>query len=416
MKVKSVLIISSLLLFVILFNSCEDSTVNVSGTATVSGTVRGFMNFPLDNAKITIKDKSVYTSADGKFSISNVSMPCDIYVKDSARKYEIIYKNVSADNFVINLPVFINQNLMVDYNLIVHYPTLPPEQKGKLLFMDDEKDISGFGEIPGSNVNFQAMPNQSFKGKVFLITYTKDVNQHINDYKFFATKSDVTITSGTPIEITFSQTDLINVEEDNLSFVLNPPQGSASVYSAYIINFFNRKMSGYVQYVAVETYTTNNVPLLMPKNLPVEFTPAFFMSSAGTNGIVNQMTVLPRTGTNVQINMASSPSVLTPEDNAMNVDLNTIFSFQKQSTSNVLIYSIRDSVNGISYNYCTSENNITLSMLSPMLTSLTPNRKYNYSIDQVGVGSKNVSEYLLDGRAVQYNEAYSNLRRFTTKP
>ncbi len=53
-------------------------------------------------------------------------------------------------------------------------------------------------------------------------------------------------------------------------------------------------MSSYLNYTAVEMYHTNNVPLLMPKNLPVEFTPALFMSSAGTNGIVNQMTVLPK--------------------------------------------------------------------------------------------------------------------------
>ncbi len=109
--------------------------------------------------------------------------------------------------------------------------------------MDDEKDITGIGEIPGSNISFDAPSNLSFKGKVFLITYTKDVNQHINDFKYFATKSDVTITSGTPTEITFTQSDLLNVEEDNLSFVLNPPQGSSSVYSAFILNFYNRRMS-----------------------------------------------------------------------------------------------------------------------------------------------------------------------------
>ncbi len=100
------------------------------------------------------------------------------------------------------------------------------------------------------------------------------------------------------------------------------------------------------------------------------------------------------------------------------MDLNTAFSFQKHSSSNVLIYSIADTVsgNGISYNFCTSENNITLSMLSPMLTSLAPNRRYNYSIEQVGVGANNVDEFLREGRAVQYNKANCNLRRFTSKP
>ncbi len=152
-------------------------------------------------------------------------MPCDVYVKDSARKYEIIYKNVNTESFILNLPVWINQGSLVNYNLIVNYPTLPPNQQGRLLFMDDEKDITGYGDIPGSYIYLDAPPNLSFKGKVFLLTYTKDVNQHINDFIYFATKSDVTITSGTPTEITFTQSDLLNVEEDNLSFVLNPPAG-----------------------------------------------------------------------------------------------------------------------------------------------------------------------------------------------
>jgi hypothetical protein len=416
MKVKSIFALTALLLFVVLFNSCEDSTVRVLNSSTVSGTVRGILNLPLDNVKITIKDVSVSTSLDGKFTLPNVSMPCDIYLKDSIRKYEVLYKNVSTNNLMINLPIMWEITSLINYNLIVHHPALPPEQKGIILFMDDEKDIVGTGEIPGSNLSFMAKPGLSFKGKVFFLTYTKDNFQHINDYKYFAMKSDVSITTGNANEITFTQSDLLNVEEDSLSFVLNLPQGTSSSYAAYMLNFFNRKMSGFVQSMSLDTYSANNISLLMPNNLPVDFTPVLYLSSVNTNGIANQMKIIPKTGTNVQINLPSSPAVISPEDNAMNVDLSTVFSFQKQPISNVLIFSIMDTVTGISYNLCTNENNITLSLLSPMLTGLASNRRYNYSIEQVGVGSNNVGEFLRDGREIQYNSAKCNLRRFTSKP
>ena len=169
MKVKSVLVLVSLLLFVILFNSCRNSSVDIPGTTTVSGTVRGNWNYPLDNVKITINSNYVITSANGMFSLDNVSLPCDIYVKDSTRKYEIIYKNVNTSSLVLNLPVMLDQNSFVNYSLNVHYPALTPSQKGKIYFIDDEKDILGIQEnIEVNTISFNAPPNLVLKGRVLL--------------------------------------------------------------------------------------------------------------------------------------------------------------------------------------------------------------------------------------------------------
>jgi hypothetical protein len=414
MKVKNVLVVASLFLIVILFNSCDDSGVYLSSATNVSGKIRGLLNLPLDNVKITINNKSVITSADGKFSFDIVTLPCDIYVKDSARKYEIIYKSVNTSSLTLNLPVMNNQGL-VDYSLGVHYPALPTNTKGRMFFMDAENDICCAQDLTVTNIFIQAPPNLVLKGKVFLITYTVDNNLLVNEYKYFATKSDVTINPGFVTDITFTQADLLPVTADSVSIVLNPPPGNPPTYSAFILNFFNRRFSYYIQFFALATNTTNELLLYIPKNLPVEFTPSLFMLSNGESGNSQQISIIPKTGINIPINISSPPTILAPADYAVNVDLNTVFSFQKQPISNVAIYTLMDSISNVSYNLCTTENSITLSELSQML-SLSPNRNYSYYLTQVGVNVTNVGELLSAGKSIQSFSGSTFVRHFTTKP
>ncbi|MCX6162359.1 MAG: hypothetical protein NTV87_13635 [Ignavibacteriae bacterium] len=418
MKAESVLVLVLLLFSVTIFNSCgSNSPVYPPGTVSVSGLVRGLLNIPLDNVKITIKDKSFTTLSDGKFSFDNVTSPYDIYIKDSVRQYEAIYKNVNTDNLVINLPIFISQGL-AEYNISVHYPAITPQPKGKLYFMDDEKDFAGIKDIGASvtDISVNAPPNLTLTGKIFFLSYTTDPNEHVNDYKYFASKNNVTVVSGATTEVTFLQEEMIPADEETVTCVINQPQGNNFSTSWFFLNFYNKRISYYASSMAIETYSTNNISVLMPKNLPVEFTPTLLTASDGTYGNSQQTNILPKTGTNVQINISPAPYVLTPEDYATNVDLSTVFSFQKQSISNILFFSMWDTVSNISYNLCTSDNSITLSMLSPILTNLSPNRSYPYSIEQAGVNILTVGEFLRDRNTIQSFRGNGILRHFTSKP
>jgi hypothetical protein len=417
MKVRSILIPAILFSFVLLFNSCEDSTVGtLGGTTNVSGIVRGLMNYPLNNVVVTIQNKNYTTQSDGKFSFQGITLPYDIIVKDSVSKYQMLYKDVTGSELYLNLPLFKNQGL-ADYNLVVHYPASVQPQTGKLYFMDDTYDVAGIKDIEiSNNIYINAPANLVLNGKVCLLSYIKGINQRIDDYRYFAIKPNVTIVSGSTAEVTFLQEDLRAVEEDTVSYLLTQPQGSNGLFSGFTLNFFNRKTSYYLSYQALEIFdNTNNVRVLMPKNLTVEFTPTLYSSTNSNFGFVNQNIILQKTGTNIPINLAGLPSVTAPEDNATNVDLNTAFNFQKQSISNVLVFTIRDTASNASYSLCTSANSIQLSQLSQLITFL-PNTRYVYQIEQVGVSANNVGEYLTRGRNIPTYSGITQYRRFTTKP
>jgi hypothetical protein len=174
-------------------------------------------------------------------------------------------------------------------------------------------------------------------------------------------------------------------------------------------------MSYFGLYESFETFSTSYISFKIPKNLPVDFKPTLFSSVTGTYGSSQQMTVLPKTGSNVSITLSAAPVLLLPEDNATNVDLNTAFTFTKQPMSNVVIFTLRDTVSNKSYNLCTSGKSITLSELSPLL-EIAKDRKYSYTIEQVGVNTNSIDEYLRSGRNVPTFSGTAAPRFFKTKP
>jgi hypothetical protein len=246
MKVRSIFIPVFLSLFAILFYSCEDSSVGTTSNATVSGTVRGALSYPLSNVTVSTQGKSTLTATNGKFSIANVSLPCDLYVSDTLHKYQVLYKNVnSSADLTIGLPVFLNDGL-VTYSFVVSLPPSTPPHVGKVFFMDDESNVMGVQDMESSNnIYFSAPANVPMKGKIYVITYTRNPAMHITDFKYFASKSDVTLVPGTNPGITFSQSDLLPVTEDTLSCIETPPSGNQGVMLIYNLNFYNKRMSSY---------------------------------------------------------------------------------------------------------------------------------------------------------------------------
>ncbi|MFZ4591276.1 MAG: hypothetical protein ACOYN6_09780 [Ignavibacteria bacterium] len=416
MKVRSIFIPVFLSLFAILFYSCEDSSVSNNSNATVSGTVRGSFNYPLSNVTVSTQGKSTLTAVNGKFSISNVSLPCDLYVSDTLHKYQILYKNVnSSSDLTIGLPVNLNDGL-VSYNLIVHLPPATPPHIGKVFFMDDESNIMGVQDLGPFNISFSAPANVPMKGKVYVITYTRNPAMHITDFKYFASKSDVSLVSGSNTEITFGQSELLPVTEDTVNYIVTLPSGSLGGYYAYMLNFYNKRMSYYANFLALETFQMpGSISMVIPNNLPIDFTPSLFSVSLGAFGTANQMYALPKTGTNVPVNLSSVPTVISPQDYALNVDANTTFSFQKQPISNVITYTLTDSTSGQKYAICTTDNSITLSQMSQML-SLSPSKLYSYDINQVGVNITTVGDLLTSGRTPASFSGTPPTRYFTTKP
>jgi len=419
MKVRSILVLAILFASAIGFYSCEDSHPLINNQKTnVQGYVRGYFSFPIANAKITINNTTVMTDINGGFNFGNVQTPYDIYVNDSSHNYQTIYKEVCTSSPYIYSSVMLTQGLG-DYAINVHGPVFPTRQKARVSFIDDDKDILGTVEEPVSNsynIFVNAPSGLTLKGRVILITYTVDYSGVLTDFKYFAIKNNVLLSQGTATEVTFSQSDLDTVSSTLRNCTVNVPQGSSVVISNYLLNFSNHKYSNYLNYASFGNYNVSNFNILIPNNLPISFTPQLYVfnSQITSGGDIRGMYNLPNS--NVTIDMPPSPTITAPVNEANNVDVNTVFSFQKQSISNIVIFALNDSASGKNYRLCTKENSITLGMLSQMVT-LKPNTRYSYTIIQVGTdGCATVGTFLENGRNANYFSGTSEMRFFTTKP
>jgi len=416
MKVKSVVISLLLSLFVVILNSCDNSNpLLLPGGIDLQFLVRGFFNYPLTGSKIKINGTTYSPDSDGMFYARHIICPYDLYLYDSASSFYALYKDLRISSGVMNLPLFANQ--LVDYDITVNYPTLPSEQKGKLYYIDYSKDIMAIQNIEtSSNIHFSAPAGLNLKGRVILITYTKDGNGHIYDYKYFAMKQDVPLSPGTN-EVVFVQSDLSTVDEYTVNCTLNLPQGNTSVYADYQLNFdYGRRVSGYSTLMSLENFTTNTFSVVIPTNLPhTSSIPAILYVADGTNGDSRGVSYLPDNASSTTINIPSAPGITSPPDNAVNVDTNTIFSIDKNTFTNVIAFTLYDTAAGRRYSLYTTESSLKLSMFSSMVT-LTPGRRYTYSVEQVGVYCENAGDFLRQGQYGQYFTGTATGRSFTTKP
>lgn len=415
MKVKSILV-PVLLLTIILFNSCKESPVtDISNGIDLQIQTRGRLNYPITDVNVSVNGKNYTPDANGWSFPRSVNYPYDILVKGIHSGYEILYKDVNISGGILNLPLYAIMGL-ADYNITVHLPSILNGQKGKLIFMEPDKGIVSYQNVDSSaTIHFSVPANIISSGSIVLLMYTKDSNGHINDYTYFAQKYSSTIPAGNS-EVTIAESDLSTVNEFIINCSVNVPAGTTYLKSDFTENFiYNRRMSSNPDNLALESYTTNNFQVVIPENLyAVTNIPLLYVTTVAANGITQQTFKLP--GYSTTLDITPAPKILSPGNEAINVDTSTVFSIEKQSISNVLIFTLNDSIAGKCYSLCTTESNIKLSMLSSMVT-LVPNRRYSFCVEQAGAyGCQNVGEYINQSTYLSEYEGMTLNRYFTTKP
>lgn len=404
-----------LALFAVIIYSCDNSSpVNTSDDGQViNGTIRGIWNYPMQYKTVYINDKAYTTNELGKFTTEKTKLPYDVYYEYTTGGNGILYKDVNQSSIGLNTLQNSTEGL-INYQIVVHCPTLPPEYGGKLFFIDENTDISGNQTFPYStDINVNAPPNVNVSGSIYFITYTY-FNNHIGSYKYFARKQTGTLNPGIN-EITITPEELDTLSNTTINCSITPPSGNTLLNANFMINFNSgRLIYGYSNYLLFEDFVTSNFSLVLPANLPAEIcVPKLTVHTNGSSGNMSQVFSIDKNTTT--INMINQPTVISPANYAMNVDSNTVFSFQKQAGSNVLIFTLIDSTGSKTSKLCTSENNITMKMLSRMI-KLQPNRTYSYYIEQAGPEYSTVGDYLYNYRTGSTCFGITSKRYFTAKP
>ncbi len=412
------------LLFIITITNCScfgpvDSDPHLPTKPYIAATVTGFYNHPLQSILATVNNKSVYTDMFGNFSFRDLNDVFDVNINDPVREYNIIYKDVTMCDSRIHLPLSSNQNADT-YTINVLFPTIQYPEKGKLYYISNSRFVTAQNIDSSSTIVFQCPIWNYPRGRVVFISYTTDNEGKINAYKYYGESEEVSPKTGGFDTIQFSASQIQTVGSKQYTCSIIPPIGSSIININLVFNFnfgyyYTKKAFADINSQTIEKYSGNNFTLLLPTSFnPHDFKPLLNITTNGVNGYTEEMKLFP-SGSSGDFNLTGAPRVTSPPDYAVNVDSSTVFSIQKQNISNVLIFTLIDSIAGKSYNLCTSDSSITMSMLSKMV-SLTPNKTYSYTVQQIGVNIKNVTDYLKDFDNLADYKGTTPVRHFTTKP
>lgn len=405
--------------FSTMFLSCGDSgTESLSTKIDITGKISGLLNIPVSNAIIKIGDKTTLTSSNGDFFLQDVTTPYDLRIMDSTlnNKEKFIFKGLSRTNLNFRLPY-----IPKEYNSTNLYISFPPEvftSGGKAIFTDGNQ-ISFYGNIEDSNstcISTYIGNNLSITGKVILIFYTKDNFNNIVSYDRYGEKDNVTINSGITKNVDFTLNDLqLNPEESTVSGSFSGLPGYDN-YKFFHLTFGKKYSSGFSLNLSFSEIAGENFSLVIPTNLPSDFTPLIYINKISSNGNIAQQFVLPKSGTGIILNVPQLPALINPPDNAVNVDTTTLFEWTTGSENGIYCIYVSDPSNTYEeYRIYTNSTSTTLADLSRLDLVYFSNRTFFWSCTKYG--NVNSLDELLD--PARNNLAYFNVstssRTFKTK-
>ena len=355
--VKSIIRVAIVLFvtyFVLFITGCakDENIVNPSQSAiTVTGKVTDFQGNGLGNIKVESKAGTIRTSSDGSFIFSNIFTPYDISVYTYGMNV-VTFKNITTSKPQIPVNYYIPV-VAFETNVKVIIPQMNNNQTALAKFYDTLGYYNNYVNISNSTygqMNIEWHGSQSLSGMMVLWVYTTDNSGNILSYDKYGEKS-ISVSNGLPGRIVFNENDLnTNPADTSISGYVLLPSGF-QITNKYI------GMNRYPFANLFEFGELNNVVNISGTNYTV-FIPAL---NGGIYryyiliGIQNQtsynsgMKLAEINLNNVNIvGFNTFPSLLSPEDNAQNVNYDTKFTFSKDTPLG--IYEIRiDYVTSNSY-------------------------------------------------------------------
>jgi len=402
-------VITTIVIIFSFFAGCSDSDniVSTSKRINVSGKViGGFFNHGLRNAKIRIEDKYAVTDNYGKFFISDVQVPYNVYITDTVTNSASVFEGLSASDCW--LPHFRYENLNIPSAIInVTFSGDKRNSNSWKVFFTDGKNVNGMGE-PYFTVYLP--DNQPVTGKVCVLLYTKDNNGAILSYDKFGCKDNITISPNDNRNIIFTDSMLSYNPPEALiaGTITGLPPHSSTEFSQFWISMSPRKSDNYFIFSNIFPIHGNTFSFYIPSNLPVDYFPVLQVNVSDSS-IIGEFVcrlnyLLPNTGgTGLNIGVPTTPQNISPPPLSL-VDTNTVFSYQDYFGSEIYHVIFSDSVK--TFHIYTNKQSTGLWLLGKSgLGQFTPNSKIFLSVNTIGKFN-NVDEYV--------NPEFKNIGQYTS--
>jgi len=368
-------VICSLSVFV--FGCNSSNPVVTPTTTTISGHVLDTYGNPLISpATVYIQGKTTTTAGDGSFSIANVTKPYDVYVMSSTGVFGV--KGLTIANPY--LPGSINASPILAISVII--PMVPSGSKATIIFQDTVSGkISGFGEILAGqttgSISLGGTNGQQVSGKVYVLQYILSGGV-ISSYSGYNVQP-LTFNFGGAASVSFPNL-LGGLGSSTVSGTVNG-SGGLNLKAQLYVNFGNKNnivhRGGLIQNIDIAG-NTGSFTFTVPTGTSI--TPQLNVVAITLGPPVAQrMKTLIAGSSGAVISIDDIPSLLTPANNAVNVDTTTTFSYTNGGGNG--IHFIRLTPTGSSGNLfqiITKETSFTIPNLSAYGYSLGSNAGYSW--------------------------------------
>ncbi len=393
---------------VILFSCQSDYSTAPDKKITVTGTVKTFLQFNVPNITVKIGDKSAITNSEGKFVISDVTTPYDIYFSDSSvsgstiNRNGFIYKNLAIGN-----PLLIygsNSNTLTG-NINVIFSNGIAANKKAATFFSNYSDINAHGmNLPSqdsiSEMSVFLHENKPVKGRLIALIYTVNSSQEIVSYDNFGFKDEIEISPGGNNNIIFTPDELTyNPQEAEISGSIsgNLPPNAYLELTHFYLSFSGISPVTFLNRMALCFFENSSFSVKVPANLPIlYYTLIGTRIVDGTNFLGSGNFLVPNYNqTGLQLNLLQQAELISPPDNSTNFNPKNALQWSQPQNGKVFTLNIVN-ISGnetISYYIYTSDLNFTLDEISKFNFQSPYGKTFSWSVDAIG-GYSSINDYV----------------------
>lgn len=416
-KGVSTILLVSLSILSFYFSGCDESgTVDPNNQqqviALLTGNVTSFWGEPKANVKVSTDSATVYTDAQGNFSIPNVAVPYNLYFSDTARSQYNVMQGLTAEQVKLvftNSPYYgFTNTCELKVTALNGFGNIT---NAKFVFTDG-RYLNAYGFVNNSNYETIRLNEYgSVTGRLYVIGY-RVVNNKVEAYENFGYK-DVTLTTGGQFTVNVDSADIaFNPGETTISGSFsNYPPGS-NLFRVFTFSFGEYYTPNYATPISFEPISsTADFSYVVPSNIPGFFKPMVYMETVGSQSFRRKrwVTIDPGT-TGGSYALATEPTLLQPQNGAGNVGLNTQFTFTQGSEQGIYILRIYNG--SIGYSIYTSELSTTLESLARYGFSPGAGTTYTWSVTKLGPYNT-LDEYVSDPLKLSQFSSSSEDRTFT---
>ena len=409
-KGVSALFLAVLSILSIHLSGCDESGTVDPNTqqqviALLTGNVTSFWGEPKANIKVSTDSATVYTDAQGNFSIPNVAAPYNLYISDSARSQFAVMKELTAEQvkFVFTVSPYYGFTNTCELKVNVAPNGFGNINKTKFVFTDGNY-VNAYGQVNTASYLFESIRINGYTnvtGRLYVIGYREENGKTVA-YENFGHK-DVTLTSGAQVTVNFDSADVaFNPGETTISGTFTNFEPSSSLFRVFSFSFGEYHTPNYATPISFEPFSgTAAFSYVVPSNIPGFFKPIIFLQAVNSPIQRNRQIAIDPGMTGGSYPLATEPTLLEPQNGA-NVNLSTQFTFTQGSEEGIYILRIYNGL--VSYSIYTDDVSTTLESISKLGFSFSSGTTYTWSVEKLGPHST------LDN----YAENPLNLLRFTS--